>query len=66
MNKYLGKKFALHFESSGRTVYAQCEDIEFQTGIGPIFLMKTRYGNTFWLTRGEIKDHEDIDKRRSV
>lgn len=64
--KFLNEWFTLDFEDIGNYTRAQCIDIEFQTDIGPIFLMQTRYGNTFWLTRGEIKDHEVASKRRKV
>lgn len=54
--KFLGETIVLDFNGVIRK--AKVIDIEFQTGIGPLFLMKTAYGNTFWLTRGEIADHE--------
>jgi len=56
---FLNSWFTLDFDGTIRR--AQCIDIEFQTGLGPIFLMKTKFGNKFWLTRREIKDHEVIN-----
>lgn len=54
---YLGKWFDLKFDGEPRR--AKCIDVEFESGVGPLFLMSTAKGNKFWLTRGEIKDHEN-------
>lgn len=56
-NKFLNQWFT--FDFNGVIRRAQCIDIEFETDLGrPLFLMKSRLGNKFWLTRGEIEDHE--------
>lgn len=53
--RYNGKWYVLNF--NGVLSRAKCIDIEFEGGLGPLFLMETKFGNTFWLTRGELKDH---------
>ena len=62
--RYLNKWFSFSFDGTFRR--AKCIDIEFESPVGPIFLMKTKFGNTFWLTRKEIKHHEVADKRCSI
>ncbi len=57
-NKYLNKWFILDFNGTIRR--AKCIDIEFDGGLGPLFLMESGYGNIFWLTRKELKEHEVI------
>lgn len=53
---YLNKWFAFDFNGTLRR--AQCVDIEFgDIGLGPLFLMRSKYGNLFWLTRREINEH---------
>jgi hypothetical protein len=59
--KFLNQPFKLDFNGTIR--HAKCIDIEFDGGLGPLFLMKTAYGNTFWLTRRELKEHESANKR---
>lgn len=54
--KFLGETVVLNFNGTIRK--AKIEDIEFEGGLGPLFLMKTAFGNTFWLTRRELADHE--------
>lgn len=54
MNKMLNKWVVMEF--NGKIRRAKCVDIEFETGIGPIFLMRTKYGNQFWLSRREIRE----------
>lgn len=56
MNKYLNQSFT--FDFNGEIRKAKCIDIEFDGGLGPLFLMETKLGNRFWLTRSEMKDHE--------
>ena len=56
MKKFLNQWFNLDFNGTLRR--AQCIDIEFESSTGPMFLMKTKYGNQFWLSRRELKDHE--------
>jgi hypothetical protein len=59
MNRYLGKWFRLIFND--RTVRAKCVDIQFDEElspkIGPIFYMRSAYGNEFRLTRQELQEH---------
>ena len=68
MKKFMHQWFTFNFEGNGHYCRAECIDIEFQTGFrcGPIFLFRTKAGNTFWLTREEIKDHEVTRKRKGV
>lgn len=47
---------------NGKIGKAKIEDIEFEGGFGPLFLMKTEVGDTFWLTRRELEDNEIISK----
>lgn len=54
--RYINKWFNFNFNGVNRR--ARCIDIEFESGVGPLFLFQTSYGNKFWLTRREIKDHE--------
>ena len=46
------------FDFNGTIRKAKCIDIEFEGGTGPRFLFETKFGNRFWLSRQEIKDHE--------
>lgn len=57
MNKqrYKDKWYVLNFDGVIRR--AKCIDIEFEGGLGPLFLMETSFGNRFWLTKREMKDH---------
>lgn len=54
-NVYLNKWFNLDFNGTSRR--AKCIDIEFEGDLGPLFLMKTKWGNKFWLTSRELKFH---------
>ncbi len=56
----MGETVVLNFNGTIRK--AKIEDIEFEGGLGPLFLMKTAFGNTFWLTRRELADHEVVSK----
>lgn len=56
MKKYLNQWFDIS-DDEGNVTTAQCVDIEFETGFGPIFLMKSKFGNSFWLTRRELKEY---------
>lgn len=58
--RYLGQWFDLDY--NGHFRHAKCIDIEFQTGFGPVFLMQTRYGHQFWLTRREMEEYEIIEQ----
>ncbi len=58
--KFLGETVVLNLNGTIRK--AKIEDIEFEGGFGPLFLMKTEVGDTFWLTRRELKDNEIISK----
>lgn len=59
--KYLGQWF--DFDFNGTIRRAKCIDVEFESGMGPIFLMSTARGNTFWLTREEINYHESNGRK---
>lgn len=54
--RYKEKWYFINIE--GAICRAKCIDIEFEGGLGPLFLMETSFGNRFWLTRRELKDHE--------
>jgi hypothetical protein len=54
--KFYNQSFIFNFNGAIRK--AKCVDIEFDGGLGPQFLFETSYGNKFWLSRKEIKDHE--------
>lgn len=55
--KWLNQWFTFDFNGTIRR--AKCIDIEFETGIRkPLLLFQTKFGNKFWLTRGEVEDHE--------
>jgi hypothetical protein len=58
MKKYLNQWIDLDFNGKARR--AKIIDIEFETGFGPLFLMQTKRGNRFWLTKEELDDHETI------
>jgi hypothetical protein len=53
---FMNQNIVLSFDGVIRK--AKIIDIEFGSGIGPLFLLETALGNRFWLTREEIKDHE--------
>lgn len=53
---YINKWFTFVFK--GKVRRAQVIDIEFETGVGPLFLMQTSRGNRFWLNRKEIEEHQ--------
>ena len=64
MRIYLEKWFNI-VDDDGNVTVAQCIDIEFETGFGPIFLMK-RKGldpSTFWMTLKEIKECEQSEEK---
>lgn len=50
---YLNKSFDIDF--NGQHMFVKCIDIEFEGGLGPLFLMENHYGNKFWLTRKEME-----------
>lgn len=54
--QFLYQKFIFDFNGTIRR--AKCIDIEFDSGLGPVFLFESGYGNRFWLTRREVRDHE--------
>ena len=54
--KFLNQTVILDFNGTIRR--AKIIDIEFDGGLGPLFLCETKFGNRFWLTRRELKDHE--------
>lgn len=55
--RFLNQWFTLNYY--GTRLRAKCIDIEFETNIGkPLFLMQSKAGDRFWLTREEIKEHE--------
>lgn len=56
MKKYMHRWFIFDFDGSVRR--AKCIDIEFDGGLGPLFLFETSFGNRFWLTKKEMKWHE--------
>lgn len=44
--EYLNKWFSV--EIGDDIHFAKCIDVEFETGFGPIFLMRTQTGYVFW------------------
>lgn len=54
-HKYLNKWFDLNLGGIFRR--AKVVDIEFEGGLGPLFLMKPNKGEKFWLTNKELKHH---------
>lgn len=58
--RYKGKWYNLNFNGVLRR--AKCVDIEFEGGLGPLFLMETSFGNKFWLTRRELNEHANLGK----
>lgn len=60
MECYIGKWFNVEFNDIVRL--AKCIDIEFEGGLGPVFLMRTKRGYTFWLTRNEMKEFSGLEK----
>lgn len=59
MKKYKNGWFILDF--NGALTRAKCIDIEFEGGLGPLFLMQTNYGDKFWATRKELEYHANIN-----
>lgn len=57
--KFLGQSVVLNFNGTIRK--GRIVDIEFGEGLGPLFLLESPVGNKFWLTRGELRDHEVIN-----
>lgn len=55
MRRYYHQWF--NVEVDGIIRRAKCIDIEFDGGLGPLFLMMYRNGETFWMTREEIKNN---------
>lgn len=43
---------------NGYVVRGRVIDIEFEGGLGPVFLVATLRGNKFWLTREELREVE--------
>lgn len=41
-------------------VRAKCLDIEFEGGLGPMFLMETSAGFKFWVNRKELNEYANI------
>lgn len=58
--RYLNEWFDLQFDGKPRR--AKCIDIEFEGELGPLFLMKTKYGKKFWMTRRELRENEANSK----
>lgn len=56
MKKYLNKSFDFK-KDDGDVINAKVIDIEFETGFGPIFLMRTKRGDSFWATLKELKKY---------
>jgi hypothetical protein len=54
--KFIDQWFIFNFDGTMRR--AKCVDVEFEGGLGPIFFFETAFGNTFRLTRKEVKEHE--------
>jgi hypothetical protein len=54
--KFLNQWFTFDFNGTIRR--AKCIDIEFDGGLGPQFFFETKLGNTFRLSRREVRDHE--------
>ncbi len=57
MRKYINQFFNVH-DSNGELVRAKVLDVEFETGFGPIFIMKSSQGQSFWVTLKELKESE--------
>ncbi len=58
--KFLGQLVMLNIDVSIKKV--RIIDVEFDSGVGPVFLLKSPYGSTFWLTRKELKEYEVTNK----
>lgn len=56
MKKFINQWFTFNFDGTIRR--AKCVDIEFEGGLGPQFFFESKLGNTFRLSRQEIRDHE--------
>ncbi len=56
MKEYINKWFDFKI-GDDLIVRAQVIDVEFETGFGPIFLMKTKQGDLFLATLKEIKKY---------
>ena len=52
---YYRKWFNLRID--GKDIRAQCIDIEYEGDLGPLFLMKAKWGKKFWMTRREIRNN---------
>ena len=52
--QYLNRWFELDYDN--KIQRAKCVDIEFESDLGPLFLMKTKWGKRFWMTRRELKE----------
>lgn len=55
---YLNKWFSVNLGED--VLFAKCIDIEFETGFGPIFLMRTQRGYTFWSTKEDFVDSRKV------
>jgi hypothetical protein len=58
--KFINQWFT--FDINGIIGRAKCIGIEFEGGLGPQFFFETKLGNTFRLSRQEIRDHEVTSK----
>lgn len=54
--KFMNQLVTLDF--NGYVVRGRVIDIEFEGGLGPVFLVATLRGNKFWLTREELREVE--------
>ena len=57
--KFLGQSVVLNF--GGTLNKGRIIDIEFAEGLGPLFLLQSQHGHKFWLTRGELRDHANLN-----
>lgn len=55
---FLGQWLQLNNEDNDDISRAKIQDIEFETGFGPLFLMNDVNGNTYWMTRKELRERE--------
>lgn len=56
MVRYYNQWFGLKID--GILIRAKCIDIEFETGFGPLLLMRNVFGDKFWLSRKELRDYK--------
>lgn len=54
--RFIGETILLNLY--GKEVRATIVDIQFDDGLGPLFLMINPVGHTFWQTRRELKENE--------